>query len=52
MKEEFLIPIDDSIEASHSHLNSHNRTILPARFGMKMQSWENSEFKAFTSYVI
>lgn len=33
MKEDFLIPIDDSIKAFHHHLNSHDRTILSARFG-------------------
>lgn len=33
MKEDFLIPINDSIKAFHHHLNSHDRTILSARFG-------------------
>lgn len=31
--EEFLIPIDDAIEAFRHHLDAHDRTILSARFG-------------------
>ena len=33
MEEEFLIPIDDAIEAFRHHLDAHDRTILSARFG-------------------
>ena len=33
VKEEFLIPIDDAIEAFCHHLDAHDRTILSARFG-------------------
>ena len=32
-KEDFLIPIDDAIEAFRYHLDAHDRTILSARFG-------------------
>ena len=33
MEEEFLIPIDDAIEAFRHHIDAHDRTILSARFG-------------------
>lgn len=33
MEEQFLIPIDDAIEAFRHHLDAHDRTILSARFG-------------------
>ena len=33
MEEQFLIPIDDAIEAFLHHLDVHDRTILSARFG-------------------
>lgn len=33
MEEDFLIPIDDAIEAFRHHLDAHDRTILSARFG-------------------
>ena len=33
VKEEFLIPIGDAIEAFRHHLDAHDRTILSARFG-------------------
>ena len=33
MEEEFLIPIDEVIEEFRHHLDSHDRTILSARFG-------------------
>ena len=33
MEEEFMIPIDDAIEAFMHHLDAHDRTILSARFG-------------------
>ena len=33
MEEKLLIPIDDAIEAFRHHLDSHDRTILSARFG-------------------
>lgn len=33
MEEEFLIPINDAVEAFRHHLDSHDRTILSARFG-------------------
>ncbi len=33
VEEEFLIPIDDAIEAFRHHLDAHDRTILSARFG-------------------
>ena len=33
MEDKFLIPIDDAIEAFRLHLDTHDRTILSARFG-------------------
>ena len=33
MEEEFIIPMDDEIKSFHQHLNSHDRTILSAKFG-------------------
>lgn len=33
MEEQFLIPIDDAIEAFRHHLDAYDRTILSARFG-------------------
>ena len=33
MEEKFLIPIDDEIKSFHHHLDSHDRTILSAKFG-------------------
>lgn len=33
MEGQFLIPIDDAIEAFRHHLDAHDRTILSARFG-------------------
>ncbi len=33
MEEQFLIPIDDAMEAFRHHLDAHDRTILSARFG-------------------
>ena len=33
MEDKFLIPIDDAIESFRHHLDSHDRTILSARFG-------------------
>lgn len=33
MEDEFIIPIDDAIDAFWHHLDAHDRTILSARFG-------------------